>query len=141
MPLGVTTSNILHESRRQNDHLARVFHDLKLMEREGSGFDKMYDVLLSQGKPPPEAREGADRVEVVVQRRILNPRVIDFVAKADEHFHLTQRERNTLGFLEQHEALTARELTQLLELHEAEKLTPWLGRLQGWGLVDHAGRT
>jgi|UPI000232B6EA ATP-dependent DNA helicase RecG len=28
--------------------MARVFHDLKLMEREGSGYDRMYEVLLSQ---------------------------------------------------------------------------------------------
>ncbi|HRO57825.1 MAG TPA: hypothetical protein PK177_01465 [Burkholderiaceae bacterium] len=33
--MGVTPQNILHESRRRNDGLAHIFHDLKLMEREG----------------------------------------------------------------------------------------------------------
>ena len=42
LPLGVTPQTILHASRRRNDGLARVFHDLGLMEREGSGFDLMY---------------------------------------------------------------------------------------------------
>ena len=37
LPLGVTPQTILHASRRRNDGLARVFHDLGLMEREGSG--------------------------------------------------------------------------------------------------------
>ena len=52
LPLGVTPRNILHASRRRNEGLARIFHDLGLMEREGSGFDLIYDRLLSQGRPP-----------------------------------------------------------------------------------------
>lgn len=55
LPLGVTPRNILHQSRRRNDRLATIFHDLKLMEREGTGFDLMYDVQLSQGRPAPQA--------------------------------------------------------------------------------------
>ena len=35
LPLGVTPRNILHQSVRRNNELARVFHDLNLMEREG----------------------------------------------------------------------------------------------------------
>jgi ATP-dependent DNA helicase RecG len=35
LPLGVTPQNILHQSVRRNNELARVFHDLGLMEREG----------------------------------------------------------------------------------------------------------
>ncbi|MCA9208926.1 MAG: putative DNA binding domain-containing protein [Planctomycetales bacterium] len=58
LPLGVTPKNILHQSVRRNTELARVFHDLKLMEREGSGFDLLYDVLTSQAKPLPTVREG-----------------------------------------------------------------------------------
>ena len=84
LPLGVTPRNILHMTVRRNEHLARVFHDLKLMEREGSGFDRIYEVLLSQGRPVPELREGPDRVEVTVRRRVMKPEVIDFLAKADQ---------------------------------------------------------
>ena len=54
LPLGVTPQNVLHTTVRRNEHLARLFHDLKLMEREGSGFDKIFEVLLSQGRPAPE---------------------------------------------------------------------------------------
>jgi ATP-dependent DNA helicase RecG len=53
LPLGVTPQNVLHTTVRRNEHLARLFHDLKLMEREGSGFDRVYEVLLSQGRPAP----------------------------------------------------------------------------------------
>jgi ATP-dependent DNA helicase RecG len=74
LPLGVTPQNILHASRRRNDGLARIFHDLKLMEREGSGFDLMYDRLLTSGRArghsaaggaprchPPHRRRGSTR--------------------------------------------------------------------------------
>lgn len=141
LPMGVTPQNLLHTTVRRNEHLARIFHDLKLMEREGSGYDKMYEVLLSQGKPVPEAKEGPDRFEVTVRRRILKPQVIDFIAKADQTFQLTQRERITLGLLAQYEALTARELAKALELPSVDALQPWTNRLLNWGLVQSAGRT
>jgi ATP-dependent DNA helicase RecG len=120
LPLGVTPQNVLHTTVRRNEHLARLFHDLKLMEREGSGFDKIFEVLLSQGRPAPELIETHDRVQVTVRRRILKPEVIDFIAKADQTYQLTQRERIALGLLAQHDALTARELATTLELPSVE---------------------
>ena len=141
LPLGVTPQNVLHTTVRRNEHLARLFHDLRLMEREGSGFDKIFEVLLSQGRPAPELIETHDRVQVTVRRRILKPEVIDFIAKADETYQLTQRERIALGLLAQHDALTARELAAKLELPSVEELQPWLKRLLDWHLVQSAGRT
>jgi ATP-dependent DNA helicase RecG len=97
LPIGVTPTNILHTTVRRNEHLARIFHDLKLMEREGSSFDKIFEVPLSQGRPAPEVKEIHDRVVVTVRRRISKPEVIDFIASADQTYHLTQRERIALG--------------------------------------------
>lgn len=141
LPLGVTPRNILHVSRRRNDALARVFHDLGLMEREGSGFDLIYDRLLSQGRPAPVPVEGADWVKVTIQRRIVKPEVMRLMTEADTRFQLTQRERITLGALAQTEGMTARELGTLLETTSAEELAAWLGRLVELGLVLTTGRT
>lgn len=141
LPLGVSPQNVLHTTVRRNEHLARLFHDLKLMEREGSGFDKIFEVLLSQGRPAPELIETHDRVQVTVHRRILKPEIIDFIAKADQTYQLTQRERITLGLLAHHDALTARELASSLELPSVEALQPWLKRLLDWQLVQSTGRT
>lgn len=141
LPLGVTPRNILHASRRRNEGLARVFHDLGLMEREGSGFDLMYDRLLSQGRPAPVPEEGADWVRVTIQRRIARPAVMRLLTEADERFQLTQRERITLGVLAQSEGLTARELGALLETEGADELAVWLGRLLDCGLVLTTGKT
>lgn len=141
LPLGVTPRNMLHASRRRNEGLARVFHDLGLMEREGSGFDLIYDRLLSQGRPAPVPEEGADWVKVTIQRRIVKPEVMRLMSEADERFQLTQRERITLGVLAQSEGMTARELGAVLETEGADDLAVWLGRLVPNGLVHTSGKT
>ena len=141
LPLGVTVHNMLHMTVRRNEHLARLFHDLKLMEREGSGYDKIYEILLSQGKPLPEPVEGSDWFKVTVRKRIINPRIIDFVAKVDSQLQLRQREKICLGLLAQHEAMTALELCSALELKEASELKPWLDRLLDLKIVKKRGKT
>lgn len=140
LPLGVTPRNILHASRRRNEGLARVFHDLQLMEAEGSGYDLMYDRMLSQGRRPPVPAEGPDSVVVTLYRRIVRPEVMQLIADADARFQLKQRERIALGALALSEGLTARELAEQLESSPAD-LPAWLGRLLAWGLVRTTGRT
>lgn len=127
LPLGVTPQNILHARRRRNEGLARIFHDLKLMEKEGSGFDLMFDLMLSSGRPAPLLSEGPDRVSVTVQRRIIKPQLISLLEEADKKFQLSQRERITLGILAQGEGMTALQLEQVLELGGAAALKLWLG--------------
>lgn len=141
LPMGVTPQNILHASRRRNDGLARVFHDLGLMEKEGSGFDLLYDLLLSSGRPAPVAEEGADWVKVTIQRRILKPDVMRLIEEIDGRYQLTQRERITLGALALSEGLTARELSSLLEVWSADELGPWFGRLLDGGIIKTVGKT
>jgi ATP-dependent DNA helicase RecG len=141
LPMGVTPRNMLHASRRRNEGMARVFHDLGLMEREGSGFDLIYDRLLSQGRPAPVPEEGTDWVKVTIERRIAKPAVMRLLAEADSQFQLTQPERITLGVLAQTEGMTSRELGAVLEMDGGDALSVWLGRLQTLGLVQSAGRT
>lgn len=141
LPLGVTPQTILHASRRRNDALARVFHDLGLMEREGSGFDMMYERQLAYGRPAPTLTEGQDSVHVTVRRHILKPPVIRLIETVDKQFQLTQRERITLGLLALSEGMTARGLAKSLELPGTGNFDAWLGRLPDWGIVQTSGRT
>lgn len=141
LPIGVTPRNILHASNPRNPHLARVFFDLKLMEREGSGFDRMFKERLASGRPVPEVQEGADRVMVVVRKRIINSEIVDLMVKVDQMHAPTQKELITLGLLAQHESMRASELAAALELTELEGIDEWLGRLRDWGVVSARGRT
>jgi ATP-dependent DNA helicase RecG len=142
LPLGVTPQTILHASRRRNDRLATLFHDLKLMEKEGTGFDLMYDVQLSQGRPIPRPKEGIDSVSVTIERRVKRPEVVRMMAEADARYQLGQRERIVLGLLAASEGMTARELASQLELATPEELrASWLGRLLDLALVQSTGKT
>ena len=141
LPIGVTPSNILHTFRRRNDGLTRIFHDLKLMEREGTGFDLMYEKLLVSGRSAPRAREDIDSVNVTIPRRVLHPAVIRLIALADERHQLGQRERITLGTLAQSEGMLATELATALELEDPSHLRHWLNRLLELQLVRQTGRT
>lgn len=141
LPMGVTPFNILHTFRRRNDGLTRLFHDLKLMEREGTGFDLMYEKLLVSGRSAPRVREDIDSVHVTIPRRVLHPAVIRLIALADERHQLGQRERITLGTLAQSEGMSATELATALELEDPSQLRHWLHRLLELQLVGQTGRT
>ena len=141
LPVGVTPRNILHMSIQRNQHLAKVFYDLKLMEKEGSGFDRMYEALVSTARPLPQVAEGDDRVVVTVSKQMAKPEIVDFMAKVDQAFQPTQKELIALGLIAQHEAVTAMDLEQALSLRSADELKTWLGHLRDWGLVSTRGRT
>ncbi|WP_296621761.1 ATP-binding protein [Marivirga sp.] len=141
LPLGVTPKNILHKSIQRNPHLAKVFYDLKLMEKEGSGYDKIYESLLSSGKPIPEPIEEFDRVKVTVRKRIVNKHVIQFIEKVHQEFQLRSKEIISLGLIAQHTSLTAIEFGNILGLEEKEAIKTWLGRLLEFKLVKSRGKT
>lgn len=140
-PLGVTPENILHKSIRRNEHLSKVFFDLKLMDREGSGYDKLYEVLLANGKQIPEPAEGDDRVVVTVRKRVTKTEVIKMISRVNEEYQLRQRELICLGLIAQHTTLSAIDFSKILDLHQPNAIRDWLGRLPELGLVKSKGKT
>ena len=141
LPAGVTPQNILHTSIKRNENLSKIFYDLGLMEREGSGYDKIYEILLSHGKKPPLVTEHFDRVCIRINKRIIDPHIINFIAKADQVFQLTQKEKISLGLLAQEKSAHVMRLTRLLNLDDAKELTNWIGRLENFSLVIAKGKT
>ena len=114
---------------------------MKLMEREGSGIDLLFERLLTSGRKAPTIVEGTDSVHVTVPRRVVQPGIIKLLVEADQRYQLTQRERITLALIAQTESVSAAELAEQLELPDAGALRPWLGRLLTMGLVEQSGRT
>jgi len=141
LPLGVSPSNILHMSVQRNYHLAKVFYDLKLMEKEGSGYDKIYETLLATGKPLPIPLESNDRVIVTIKKRIINTDIINFIDKANREFQLRTKELICLGLIAQHNSLSALELSKILGIESEEILHDWIGRLQSFGIIKSKGKT
>ena len=141
LPNGVTPRNILYESMRRNDHLAKLFHDIGLMEREGSGFDRICDILLSQGRLAPELKEGDNSVIVTVRRMIPDQKVIKFVSSIQKSMQLSSNERIILGMLFKNGPITARGMATILGMGPVEELKEWMKRLLKKGIVTHDGKT
>ncbi|MGK0639497.1 ATP-binding protein [Schleiferia thermophila] len=141
-PIGVTPQNVLHKNIRRNPYLAQVFYDLNLMDKEGSGIDKMYEVLLTNGKPLPVPYQGDDYVKFTVERKIVKPEIISLINRADEMFQLKPKEIISLGIIAQYNALSAIEFAEILNLPDTPNVvTHWLGRLPELGLIQSKGKT
>ena len=141
LPLGVSPQNILHRSVQRNSHLAKVFYDLKLMEKEGSGYDKIYLTLLSVSKPIPIVKEGNDRVTVIIKKQIVNKEAINFIEKVSLEFSLKTKELITLGLIAQSNALSAIEISKNLGLNQEGDVQNWIGSLVELDIVQTKGRT
>ena len=141
LPLGVTPKNILTKSVQRNHFLSKLFYDLKLMEKEGSGYDKVYEILLSSGKKPPVVEEGDDRVVVSITKNIISKDVLSIMQKASQEFQLKQKEVIALGLIAQKGDISALELSDILNVNKPNGLKNWLGRLMDFKLVLSKGKT
>lgn len=141
LPMGVTPNNILHQSVRRNEHLSKIFYDLNLMEREGSGYDKMYEILLSEGKRPPFVEEKNDRVIVTVNNTIQNKEIITFIEKIKQHYQLNQKEIICLGIIAQSKLIIATEFSKIIQSNDDTQIRNWLGNLLKYKIVLTRGKT
>ena len=139
LPIGVTVENILHTTKKRNEHMAAVFYALHLMEREGSGYDMMYEQLLANGKSVPVVTEGDDWVRVHVARRVVSKEVIKVMQYAAQSQELKQKQLICLGLIALHESVTASQLIGFLHLKDADALRPWLRPLVDKGFVVSTG--
>lgn len=140
LPLGVTPQNILHKTVKRNEHFANLCYALQMMEREGSGYDKMYEVLLSNGKQIPKVEEGDDYVKAIVERRIISQEAIKVIRCALQMTELRQKQIICLGLIAQHESVSATSLIKLLNLKNRNELSPWLDKLVDCGIVETSGK-
>jgi ATP-dependent DNA helicase RecG len=138
LPYGVIPKNILFKSVRRNENLSKVFFDLNLMEREGSGYDMIYAKLLSIGKALPTIEEGDDRVTVIVQKDFVNRNIVRYMDRATNEYSLKQKEIITLGLLLQR-SYSATELSRILLQGQDDRLRDWIGNLQEYGLITRIG--
>lgn len=135
LPIGVTAENILHATKKRNEHFAALFYALHMMEREGSGYDMMYETLLANGKSIPVVTEGDDFVSVQVDRRIVSQEMIKVMQHADQNYDVRQKQLICLGLIAIHESVTASKLITILDLKDADALRSWLHPLIDKGLV------
>lgn len=141
LPLGVTPNNILHRSVRRNEYLSKVFYDLNLMEREGSGYDKIYEILVSEAKQLPIVEEKDDRVVVSVFNTLKNEETINLIEKIKRTYHLNQKEIICLGIIAQSGSIIATEFARQIQSKDDKQIKNWLGKLLTLKIVLTKGRT
>lgn len=141
LPLGVTPENILTKSVQRNALLAKLFYDLKLMEKEGSGYDKVYELLLGSGKQLPIVIEAEDRVTVILKKQIVSKDVLKLMDKASQDLQLKQKEVIALGIIAQSEGISALELSKILNISKPNGLQYWISRLTNLDVVLSKGKT
>ncbi len=141
-PIGVTAANVLHKNVRRNPYLAQVFYDLHLMDKEGSGIDKMYQVLLSNAKHIPIPYQGDDFVQFIINKRISKTEIVALINRADAEFALNSKELISLGLIAQHNSIAALQFSKELNLPDTPNVvTNWLGRLIELDIVITKGKT
>ena len=141
LPLGVTPENILNKSVQRNIHLAKIFYDLKLMEKEGSGYDLMFEKLLCSGKPLPQIIEDEDSVCIKIQKRFINEELVQFMDKVASFYNLNQKEKICIGIIVQNESIAATELSQKLGIKHSDDLRSWITGLVRQKLIEVSGKT
>jgi ATP-dependent DNA helicase RecG len=140
LPYGVTPKNILSQSIRRNEQLSKIFYDLGLMEKEGSGYDLVYAKLLGSGKPLPIVTETDERVTVIIKKQFISKEVVRLMDKASSEFNLKQKEIISLGLLAQQQSFSATEVSKILNQSEEQGLRNWLGRLVDLELILKSGK-
>lgn len=141
-PIGVTAANVLHKNVRRNPYLAQVFYDLHLMDKEGSGIDKMYQVLLSNAKHIPIPFQGDDFVKFTINKRISKTEIVSLINRANAEFALNSKELISMGLIAQHNSISAIQFSKELNLPDAPNvLASWLGRLVDLNLIILKGKT
>ena len=139
LPPGITPDKVLSASKRRNPDMAQLFQDLGLMEGVGSGFDMMYDVLLSQGRPAPRLFAGGDQVAVTIARRKPDIRIVSLMEEVGRTLDLSQRERIALGLIAGESGIKISEFASRLGIERGQEES-WTARLLEGGILKAAGR-
>jgi ATP-dependent DNA helicase RecG len=111
------------------------------MEREGSGYDKIYEILLSEAKRIPIVEELDDRVKVTIFNTVKNPEIISLIEKIKQQFSLNQREIICLGIIAQNKNIIATEFARQLQSKDDRQIKNWLGNLLRHEIILTKGRT
>lgn len=129
LPLGITKDNILHTVHRRNPHLIRIFHDLKLMEGEGSGYDLIYEIDSRDVKPFPEIISEYDYTKVIQSSQIIDEDTLFLIEYIAKHFTLSQKDFITLGIIARERKILSTRLSKQLQLSEEDRLRSYVKHL------------
>jgi ATP-dependent DNA helicase RecG len=105
LPLGLTIEDITSGvSKLRNRVIARVFHELHLIEQWGSGIQRMISACNNAGLAPPKIEEVGARFRVTLYGQSTKPVMLDAI------------ETKLLELVSAHGELSTKDLAQFMEL-------------------------
>lgn len=140
LPVGITSENILHKQYCRNTKLAELSKALKMMEKLGSGYDKIYEQLLAQGQNPPTVFSDDDSVKVILDRQTPSPIVVNLMQKISEKFDFGIKEKMVLSLIASKDSLSTVEIASELKIATTD-VKIWMGQLITQKIILGAGET
>lgn len=125
MPLGITLKELYkpHSSVLRNKAIGEVFYDLELIERWGSGIDKIRKTCLNAELPEPQFENNQNGFKIIFRKDIyteeylrklgLNDRQVKAVTHVKEKDHITNKEYRELNKISKPTA--TRDLNELIK--------------------------
>ena len=98
------------------------------MEILGSGYDKIYEKMFSQGQNPPTVISEDDCVKVILDKQIPDVVAVNLISDISKKYNFNQREITTLGLIAFKNALTTIEIANELKI-KTEDVKTWFGNL------------
>ena len=135
LPMGITPENIFDSNFQRNEAFGKIFFDLEYMEKEGSGYHLLYQLLLLNGKPLPIVEEGSDWVKVTVMRKPVNDNAYLFMARMNEFHTLSQKQTIELGLMSQEGYFSIEQVAKILEMKE-EDVFPIIDNIYSSGIIS-----
>ncbi len=133
LPFGITLEDLYrpeHSSRPRNKLIAQVFYDLSIIERYGSGIQRMIIACEKAGIPKPEFQEVSGGFMVTLRKDTfeegyfdkfgLNDRQLKACLYITENGRITNREYREINGIKQR--LASNELKNMMEKEVLERL-------------------
>lgn len=130
LPIGITAENILHSRHRRNAHLMRIFHDLNLMEGEGSGYDLIYELDSKDNKLFPIIESNFDYTSITQSSDIINDESVFLLDYISQHYQLSQKQFIALGIIVREKKILGTELTKTLQIEQNDRLRLYIAGLE-----------
>lgn len=138
---GISVQNLLtSEPKPRNPLLADIFKRLGLVERTGRGVPRIFDDVLSLGRPAPSYSGTVSSVRVTIPGGEADAKFAELVLQARQE----NRDLNWAHLLVMHHLSKSRELTpqetSSLIGQDEQRARDVLEELVDWGLVEGRGR-
>jgi ATP-dependent DNA helicase RecG len=141
LPFGFTLENFkAGVSRVRNRVIARVFHELKLMEQWGSGYKRIIEACQAEGYPEPKWEELGTFIRVTFYPH-LQTRLVQ-IPESELEDEFLEREKAILDLFEKEESLPFREIFTRLSPKISERMLRYnLAQLKRKGVLRSRGKS